>query len=209
MQNKIYILALAIVMITAFSCKKQEDLSIDKIDNGEVSFSPLEVGNYWIYEVSLMDKTGQLTFVEIDSTYIVGTKDFNGNTYYEYNSSTSATYKQYLRDSASYLIDEKGEKFFYHKNNADTIEEQKIEAFGYLISHIYRVIYHHDELVKCVAGDFPAIEARYTIEFPLISTKTTSYNFYSLDIGLILRADAADVNGNRNIFSMMRWGKAE
>jgi len=209
MQHKIYIFILSIIMISVFSCKKQEDLSIDKVDAGEVSFSPMEVGNYWIYEVSSMDKNGNFTFVEIDSTYIVGTKDFNGNTYYEYNSSTSPNFKQYLRDSAAYLVDEKGEKFFYHKNNADTIEDQKIEAFGYLISHIYRVIYFHDELVSCVAGDFPAIEARYTIAFPLLSTETTSYNFYALDIGLILRADAADVNGNRNVFSMMRWGKAE
>ncbi|MCK5846182.1 MAG: hypothetical protein KAG84_02000 [Bacteroidales bacterium] len=206
MKNIILFTTILIIGIS-FSCKKQEDLSIDKIENGEISFSPMEVGNYWIYEVGEYDKDGKYNYLDIDSIYISTTKDINGNTYFEYLSSYNSSYKEYLRDSAGYLINETGEKFFYHKNHNDTIENEIIEVAGVIISQNYRVIYIHDTEITCLAGSFPAIEARSTIYLPLLDIKLVSYYFYSANIGVIIRVDTPDLLGATKVFNLMRWGK--
>ena len=192
-----------------YSCKKQEDVTIDKIDNGEISFAPMAIGKYWIYEVNNVDADGLITFVGIDSTYIEGTKVIGKNTYFEYRSSSSISYKMYLRDSASYLVDDKGEKFFYHKFDNDTLLNKKTESSGYVINHTYRVIHLLDEKIDCVAGSYPAVEAQYTVSFPLLGTEYTSHYYYSAGIGLILRSDAPNLSGDRKTYSLIRWGGGE
>ena len=82
----------------------------------------------------------------------------------------------------------------------------KVESFGYVLSHTYRVIHTSDNYVSCVAGSFPAIEIRYTIIYPLLSTEYISHYYYSANIGLILREDAPDLSGNTKVYSLMRWG---
>ncbi|RLD44352.1 MAG: hypothetical protein DRI86_07660 [Bacteroidetes bacterium] len=192
-----------------YSCEKQEDKSIDKILEGEVSYSPKEVGNYWIYDIIAMDNNGNYTYLGIDSTYIIGTTEINENTYYEYRSASNSNFTQYLRDSAAYLVDEKGERFFYHKNDADTIEDNIVITSGDTISHTYRIIYHLKDDVKCSAGSFPAIEARNIRQLPLINRSDIGYDFYTIDIGIILRISMPDNNGNRVAYSLVRWGKAD
>ena len=191
-----------------FSCQKQEDVSLDKVANGEVSFSPLDIGNYWVYSVYSIDQTGLPMFQNYDSTYIVGTKTINGNDYYEYRSSTSATYVTYLRDSVGYLINDSGEKLFHHSTK-DTILNNKVEVFGFVISHTYRLIYQLDKFVQCDAGAFKATEARLTTSFPLLGTETNASKYYSANIGLIRREDAPTFTGNQTVYSLLRWGKEE
>ena len=138
MKTKHIILASLVILIAInFSCQKQEDVTYDKVENGEVTFFPLEKGNYWVYSVYDLSPDGKYTFKHLDSTYIVGTKKIKGNTYSEYRSSTSATYVKYLRDSIGYIIDDSGERLFHH-STADTIRNEKLEVFGFVISHTYR-----------------------------------------------------------------------
>ncbi len=206
--KNILLVSLIIVLAINFSCKKQEDVTLDKIANGEVSFSPMEVGNYWIYSVYTIDQTGIPAFTRYDSTYIVGTKEINGNTFYEYRSNSSATYVQYLRDSMSYLVDDSGEKFF-HPSTSDTLKNDKIEIFGFVISHTYRVMHTPSEYIECDAGAFKAMEARLTTSLPLLNTKTVASRYYSANIGLIKREDAPELTGNQTIYSLLRWSQKE
>lgn len=204
--KNILLLSLIIILAINFSCQKQEDITYDKVENGEVTFSPLEIGNYWVYSVYNIDETGIPIFTNYDSTYIVGTQNINGNKYYEYRSSTSTTYVEYLRDSVGYLINDSGEKLFHHSTK-DTLLNEKFEIFGFIISHTYRLIYQLDEFVKCDAGSFKAVESRLTMSLPLLGTETVASKYYSVNIGLIKRVDAPDLTGNQKIYSLLRWSK--
>ena len=190
-----------------YSCKKQEDVTIDKIENGELSFIPMEVGNYWIYQVNSIDKNGTSTYIRTDSAYIATTKDIGGITYFEYHV-PAINYTEYLRDSSSYLVDEKGEKLFYHKYDNDTLYNSKIMSSGLVVSHTYRVMHILGANIECVAGSFPAIEARYTILLPFLNKEYVSHYYYSANIGLIFRKDPKDLAGNIKTYSLMRWGKS-
>ena len=207
-RNNILLISLITILALNFSCQKQEDVTIDKVANGEVRFSPLDIGNYWVYSVYSIDQTGLPSFTNYDSTYIVGTKDINGNDYYEYRSSTSDTYVSYLRDSIGYLINDSGEKLFHHSTK-DTLLNNKVEIFGFVVSHTYRLIYQVDEFVNCDAGAFKATEARLTTLFPALGTQTDASKYYSANIGLIRREDAPGFTGNKTVYSLLRWGKVE
>jgi len=198
------IIILSIIGLS-YSCKKQEDVTIDKIDNGELSFIPMEVGNYWIYQVNSIDKDGNSTYIRTDSAYIATTKDIAGVSYFEYHI-PAINYTEYLRDSSSYLVDDKGEKLFYHKYDKDTLLNNKIMNSGIIISHTHRVIHILGSNIECIAGSFPAIEARYTISLPLLNKEYVSHFYYSANIGLIFREDAKDISGNIKTYSLMRWG---
>ncbi|OYT11816.1 MAG: hypothetical protein B6I18_02835 [Bacteroidetes bacterium 4572_112] len=193
------------IIVLSYSCSKQEDVTIDKIDNGELSFIPMEVGNYWIYQVNNVDENGNSTYVRTDSAYIATTKDINGIIYFEYRVPT-INYTEYLRDSSSYLVDDKGEKLFYHKYDNDTLFNNKIMSSGLVFSHTHRVIHILGNSTECIAGSFPAIEARYTISLPFLNKEYVSHFYYSVNIGLIYREDAKDLAGNIKTYSLMRWG---
>jgi len=202
---------LVVLMFTAISlnyaCKKQEDVSIDKINNGEISYLPMAVGKYWIYQISDIDENGDATSQGYDSTYISGTKEINGNSYFEFRSTYIPNYNQYFRDSASYIVNETGERFFCHKNDKDTLLNEKVVNFGYLIKHTYRVIHMLDKQVECVAGNFPAIEIRHSILYPLFNKNDISHFYYSPNIGIVLHKEATTLVGTTRVFSLMRWGK--
>ncbi len=202
-KSLVLVLIIAIVSVN-YSCKKQEDVSIDKVEEGEVSFSPMSVGNYWVYEVYSVDKQGNATYNSMDSTYISKTTTVNGNSYFEYRTSSSVAFKQLLRDSSNYLVDDKGEKFF-HPTTKDTLKNEKVEFGGTVFSHTYRLMHIPNKKISCAAGDFDALESRLTAVYPILNTENISSNYYSAGIGLIRIETAPGINGDYKLYSLKRW----
>lgn len=204
MRNIQIFIALVIIVFT-IGCKKQEDVSIDKIEAGEVNFSPMQIGNYWIYEVSTVDKDSNFTFKSIDSTFIAGIKAINGNEYYEYRSSSSAGFVQYLRDSSGYLVDEKGEKFMIANNFTDSLVSETVKLFGNIFSKTYRLMYKPSSAITTKAGAFDAVEARFTEEYPLVGYSYVAHAYYAPNIGLILRQDKPNASGKFTVYNLLRY----
>ena len=202
-KSLVLVLLIAIVSVN-YSCKKQEDVSIDKVEEGEVSFSPMSVGNYWVYEVYSVDKQGNTTYDSMDSTYISKATIVNGISYFEYHTSSSAVFKQLLRDSSNYLVDDKGEKFF-HPTTKDTLKNEKLIVAGTLLSHTYRLMHIPNKKISCAAGDFDALESRLTVVYPFFSSENNSSNYYSAGIGLIRIETSPSVNGDFKLYSLKRW----
>ncbi len=81
------------------------------------SYSRLKTGNYWIYQVFEVDSAGNGSpTAEYDSCYISKDTMIRGNTYYFLTSQNGGaggyTCERWLRDSLSYLVDDKGRKWF-------------------------------------------------------------------------------------------------
>jgi hypothetical protein len=204
MKKLLYISIILIVVL--FSCKKQEDVTIDKFKEESGDFLPLSVGNYWIYEVTNVDTNGNSTFVNIDSTYIVGDTNIRNEIYYIFKSSTSIFYTQYLRDSMHYIVDEKGEKFFSPLRQQDTLFSNLVKNInGDTISFTYRIMREPPFPIKCVLGEFRALDAEVNRYFSFVNILDKSHAFYAPRIGLILRQDFFSFAGKRNEYSLIRY----
>lgn len=198
-----YLALFILVFIFAISCKKQKDVTIDKI--GAESYTPLSVGSYWIYDVSNIDTLGNATFLMIDSTYIESDTVLNGETYSVFRSSSSAFYQQLLRDSASYLVDEMGQKFFHPANFTDTLFKNIFVNFNNdTISLTYRIMRVPPGPASCIAGSFDALDAETTRELPLLNIETKSHYLYASGVGLVLRQDFP-VFGKVRTYNLVRY----
>ena len=200
-------LLLILILVTTFACKKQKDVTIDK--SGLESFLPMAVGNYWIYDISNIDTLGNATFISFDSTYIDSDTILNGNTYYVYKSSSSPFYKQLLRDSANFLVDETGQRYFNPVNFTDTLYKNLIPGFNNdTLNFTYRIMRKPDGPIICIAGQFNALDAEMTRYLPFLNIKLKSHYFYSPGIGLILRQDFPIFNNVRT-YNLVRYHIAE
>jgi len=116
-------LVIAIIAIVVFSSCKKETLTNPSVQNNSsnVDYTPLEVGNYWIYQRFMTDATqtdAPSNF--FDSTIVTKDSIINGKLYFKYL--TYHNYKpnwpfnystvQWLRDSLSYLKDSEGHTLF-------------------------------------------------------------------------------------------------
>jgi len=200
------LLLISVILFTLFSCSKQEDVTINKLEEEVGNFFPLNVGNYWIYQVSQLDTNGNSTFQKIDSTYIVGDTAINNNVYYIFKSSTSLFYTQFLRDSSGYIVDEMGQKFLYQMMTDDTLYTNLIKTFnGDTLSFTYRMMRKPPSLITCVLGDFIALDAEMTRYLPFTGRTDIGHYFYSSSIGLILRQDFFTFTGKRTEYSLIRY----
>jgi len=203
---RVSLFIIAIILLSVSACKKQDDITIDKLEEEIGDFLPLSVGNYWIYEVNDVDTNGNSTFVNIDSTYIVGDTNINSQIYYIFKSSTSLIYTQYLRDSMHFIIDEKGEKFFSPNSFQDTLNTKLVKTInGDTLSFIYRIMRVPPMLIKCVAGEYKALDAETVRLLPFLYKVDVSHAFYAPKVGLILRQDFYSFTGVRKEYSLMRY----
>ncbi len=198
----LYILSL-IVFISTISCKKQEEVTIYKI--GLETFTPMSVGSYWVYDVSTVDTLGNATFVSYDSTYIESDTNINGDIYYVFKSSSSLIYKQFLRDSAMYLVDETGQKFFNPMNFTDTLYKNVIPSLNNdTLNFTYRLMRMPDKPTICMAGTFNTLDAEMTRYLPFLNLTSKSHYFYAKGVGLVLRQDFP-IYGNVRTYNLIRY----
>lgn len=194
-----------LILIFVSSCKKQKDVTIDKTNTlGGKTFTPMTVGSYWIYDVSIIDSLN-ITFIMFDSTYIESDTMLNGEIYYVFKSSSSPIYVQFLRDSAKYLVDEKGQKFFHPVNINDTLYKNVLTNYNNdTINFTYRIIRIPPGPTHCIAGVFNTLDAESTRYIPFLNIKTKSHYFYTPDIGLVLRQDFP-IFGKTTTYNLVRY----
>ncbi len=197
-----YLLLISLTMLFAFSCKKQKDVTIDKSDE---TFTPMSIGSYWVYDVSNIDTLGNSTFIRFDSTYIDSDTILNGKLYFVFKSSSSAFFTQFLRDSARFLVDESGQRFFHPENFTDTLYKNFVPGFNNdTLSFTYRIMRRISGTISCVAGDYNALDAEMTRYLPFFNMKVKSHNYYAKGVGLILRQDFP-VFGKIRTYNLLRF----
>ncbi len=184
------IFALIVLLATTMACKKQKEVSIDKTIGEADSYIPLSVGNYWVYNVSNVDTAGNSSFIGYDSTYIAADTLIHGDKFFVFKSGYSSSYVQYLRDSAHYYIDEKGERFF----NADAIDDTLHRSItktstGNILSVTYRIMKKPLNKISCLQGSYFSLDAESIRFLPFLNLSTKSHTYYAPNIGLILWQD--------------------
>jgi len=200
------ILISIITFFLLISCAKQEDITINKLEEEIGNFLPLSIGNYWIYEVSQVDTNGNSTFQSIDSTYIEGDTTINNNMYFIFKSSTSINYVQFIRDSSGFIVDNNGQKFLYQMLIDDTLYTNLIKSFnGDTLTFTYRMMSKPPSKIYCGLGYFTALDAEVTRYLAYTNTTAYAHYYYSSNIGLILRQDYFTFAGKRTEYSLIRY----
>lgn len=196
-----------VLLVALYSCEKQKDVTIDKIlEEGAGNFVPMAIGNYWVYDVSWIDSLGNVDFLNWDSTYIAGDTSLNGNVYYVYKSSSSALFIQFLRDSASYLVDESGEVFFSSTNFTDKLfEDAFINGSGDTTIYTFRKMFKPPGPTQCMAGVFDALDAEMIRTFTFSGKQMDAHAFYAPGVGLIMRRDLPLFSGKRKVYNLHHY----
>jgi len=118
-------LAIIVLALLVFSCEKEEQTTpqTNSPTLPEASaYWPMEIGNYWIYEIFEIDTNGRETPTgRMDSLYISGTETINGTLYYHFEGDVHLCLPDYLRDSSGYLTSSYGNVLFAPNDFSDTL----------------------------------------------------------------------------------------
>ncbi len=149
------------------------------------SYSLLSPGNYWIYEVYTENNDGQLELSSnVDSSYIEKDSLINGETFFKFvDQNLGMINIQFLRDSADYIIDEKGELIFALTNFGPLLSESGddiVEFKTYMVG---------PRPVTTTLGDFDALKKETEIsvngESSLDRCGLNTFWFYVKDVGVV------------------------
>ena len=109
-----------------FSCEKNDKQ--DESENLVSTYLPMSVGNYWVYQVYNIDVNGNKSqSTTLDSTVITKDTLINGKKYYRFDylnyhlDNINHFDTAYLRDSLTFIINEKGNILFSENNFNDTL----------------------------------------------------------------------------------------
>jgi hypothetical protein len=200
------------IFLVAFCACENLDLS-QKIPN----YTPMTVGNYWIYQHYRIDSLGVETKLSLfDSVAIIGDTTINNKKYivsYVNDALMQGSYHlSFTRDSAGYLVDEVGNKLFTANNFTDTLKKFTYFYNGIKIYNSSAKMEKHEGLITVPAGNFEVLnvketikilarhndkgewESLNTIEYPVIYNNT----YYTPNIGKILDTYQYLSDYNRN-----------
>ena len=170
------------------SCNKKNDETSYQ-PNIIPDYTPMEIGYYWVYEHVMIDSLGNETLQPFsDSVYISKDTLIRGEKYFVFEGHWATfPYSKYLRDSNSYLVNEKGTILFSAVNFDDVlfVEDTFYQPFftvQYQMDHI-------DSLVAVPFGVFEALNYKGTVYH-----NDTTYpwgnlflhNLYGKDVGSII-----------------------
>jgi len=120
-------LSVFFICCLVLSCSKKDEVVEPTPSN--VDFTPMSVGNYWVYGNFRIDTLGnENQLPRIDSVSITGKEIIRSKTYYVFKGSyyfTSAGENSILwklRDSSGYLVDTNGRIQFAHNNFSDSLD---------------------------------------------------------------------------------------
>ena len=192
---KFYLSALFLFSVLFISCNKDDGTPKEEQELSEPNFYALKVGNSWKYQYfKRIGQTDQFESLDaFDDVRITGTSEINGNTYFNFETITTGndTYPAVpdngtvitkFRDSAGYLINEYGWKYFSFSNpNQEYLirdEHNETKLYGTQIGN--------GQNVEVISGNFfctvNELYLRYSDGTKLPST---DYYFYSEGIGLV------------------------
>jgi len=159
------------------------------------NYVPMAIGNYWIYQTHIIKLVGTETLhPKMDSVVITGDSIINGMNYYVYEGTDFISKEWRIlalrRADGDDIIDPEGLTHFSSTNFSDTLYRYTIEPrTGEWICIDYRM---HDspEQIEVPAGEFDVLDYRGSFQtniptpYPL---PRFIHNYYSSDVGLVLR----------------------
>lgn len=180
--KRVFLILAGIVLLA--SCKK-EDSEITTIPPDQaLNYMPLEIGNYWAYQIVSINPDGSETInQQMDSTIIVGDTMIRNELYYDmYNPDQDRS--SYLRDSSGFLVNSNGKIVFYDQPGfivEDTIQAPAVTVIEYSLQPT-------DTVITVPFGTFDAVTYRGTVT--VLDTAYHHgvqyiYSFYAADVGQI------------------------
>ncbi|PWJ43195.1 hypothetical protein [Sediminitomix flava] len=194
--RKLFLIGLVFTLL--FSCDK-DDSSLTSPSLG--NYFPLAIGNYWVYEHYQIDSLGnEIRRNQLDSVIISRDTLINGLQYFVlegnysfFNNEEHWGIIDILRDSASYLVNDKGRIRFSATNFTDALDSF-VET--YQGDTIFVTTYQMDDLESQVivpAGEFETLNYKgTTLDFTL-GTQSPVYNncYYAKNVGKVLESCTA------------------
>lgn len=193
MRNVFLLGIIAIILIS--SCKKEEE-TIEQPVTKSIDYTPMTIGNYWVYENYSIDSLGnETTLTQIDSVIIDRDTIIGGETYFIFEGTSYPTIQDWgivniLRDSADYLVKENGQILFSSSNFLDILSE-KVEIYN--TDTLYTLQYQMETVsgsISVPVGTFDDIFNYKGVLFRYIPTNANNpqylNNYYAPDVGKIV-----------------------
>ncbi len=149
------------------SCTKDKE---EETRNKKTNYTPMSVGNYWVYKNFLIDTMGNETETSrIDTVTITRTENIGAYTYYVFEGTYYTTpvnkprilYK--LRGSSGYLVDTSGLIHFAHNDYSDSLDHYCLKD-------------RHDANVYCASLQMK--EGNFNISTPAGTFSAKKFNRY-------------------------------
>ncbi|WP_405368335.1 hypothetical protein [Nonlabens sp. Asnod2-A12] len=200
------LLCFSIIAFT-FSCT-ESDNSENQINQPDVNFFALTIGNSWVYKnykynagTEMYDDTGV-----IDSISIVGIQDFSGESYYKFRRLTTGNEEgitfcnpngehfEFLREFEGSLINEEGSIIFTNSNNEERLLQEN--EWG----NIYEILVEGNTIISVEAGEFDCINSeRYAKNSDGEQLPGLDRFYYASGIGLIYDSSSFVSNSTPSI----------
>ncbi len=187
MRNLLIIAALALL---AASCEKNEEPTPDP----QLTYMPLEIGNYWVYENIWVQQDGTGTPDEkLDSIVVARDTLLRGEKYFVLEGVRIATNSEWgvisiLRDSLSYLVNEKGEILFAENHFGEVLRTRYEIQNNDTLVMLESVMQEVPVSVALPGGNFDALNFETTVTSfltnPAGDTFTLNY-LYAKDVGRV------------------------
>jgi len=195
MRNVFLLGIIAIILIS--SCKKEEETPPPPPPIKSPDYTPLTIGNYWVYNNYSIDSLNNETLLpNIDSLIVDRDTVIGGHTYYiiegiKYPMSQNWGIVRIVRDSADCLVTNKGHILFSSSNFSDILRE-KIEILN--SDTLYILQYKMEKLsgsIDVPAGTFNNIYnykgTLYTkVPNSVVDNPRYLDNYYAPDVGEVL-----------------------
>ncbi len=157
--------ALSAVILLLLACQKEEKETIPENNPPveEPNYFPMEIGSYWVYENYKIDAEGEETKLpELDSVVVSRDTLINNETYYVFEGKTHPftmwKIQSIVRDSATYIIDFKGNIVFSIDHLLDTINKNVVINNSDTMYALYYLMNNTNYPVSTTAGDFDAFK---------------------------------------------------
>lgn len=124
------ILFIFITTIVFSSCNKDETNTDPSPQESVLDYFPINVGNYWVYEISGCDSTWtDCNIIRIDTVKITKDTIISGTKYFKFQGSNPINYGSsgsFLRDSLQYIVNNFGDIIMSNTDFESIIGEQYI-----------------------------------------------------------------------------------
>ncbi|TVQ10324.1 MAG: hypothetical protein EA361_14075 [Bacteroidetes bacterium] len=190
MQKLLIVVGLALVIV---SCAKNEES--DPIPH--LTFMPLEIGNYWVYENRNVAQDGTITPVgKLDSIVVARDTILGGEKYFvlegiQYGSANEWRIISILRDSLSYLVDEKGDILFAENHFGEVLRKHYEIHNNDTLAIAESMMQKVPVSVAVPGGNFDALNYGTTVTSFLTNPEGDAFlldNLYAKDVGRVLHS---------------------
>ena len=189
--RKMILFSVSIISLLFISCTTNNDVD-EKVDP---NYFPMNVGNYWIYNYYEIDSLGNEKQIEgYDSILITKDTLINNRHFWWFRSQqTVRVFGNCLADSAGYLIDQTGNKYFSSTNFTDTLMNYDLwnqVGTGPQLKMSIRIVMQKEAVQKTTPlATFTALVAREYVTFFNTHDKPcrlTCDKYYCKDVGLVV-----------------------